>query len=70
MWEKHSKGFARQIMTKMGYNTGKGLGKAENGIKEPITIKSAVRTNILTPKDQKKLIYIASDSNEGGIIKQ
>ena len=28
-------------MTKMGYNTGKGLGNAENGIKEPITIKSA-----------------------------
>ena len=36
MWEKQSKGFARKTMTKMGYNTGKGLGKAENGIKDPL----------------------------------
>ena len=37
-WEKHSSGFASKMLNKMGYKDGKGLGKEENGIKEPIEI--------------------------------
>ena len=36
-WEKHNNGFATRIMKKMGYG-GKGLGKHEDGITEPINI--------------------------------
>ena len=34
-WEKHFSGFATKMLNKMGYN-GKGLGRQENGITEPI----------------------------------
>ena len=61
-WEKHSNGFARNVMKKMGYYKGKGLGKTEDGITEAITIKDAFPTNILKSEKQKKLVYIASDS--------
>ena len=37
-WQKHSSGIATKIMNKTGYK-GKGLGKMENGITEPISIK-------------------------------
>ena len=36
-WEKHSSGFASKMLNKYGYQ-GNGLGKFENGIKEPIHI--------------------------------
>ena len=37
-WEKHNNGFATRIMKRMGYG-GKGLGKFEDGITEPINIE-------------------------------
>ena len=59
-WEKHSTGFATKMLKKMGFN-GKGLGKKENGISEPITIS---RSNEMDIKysEKRKLIYIASSS--------
>ena len=44
----------------MGYKAGKGLGKVENGIKEPIVIKEAGKLKEIKEK-QHKLIYILSD---------
>ena len=61
-WEKHSNGFANKVMKKMGYYKGKGLGKAEDGITEAITISDTRPANVFKSEKQKKLVYIASDS--------
>ena len=65
VWEKHSTGFASKMLSKMGYE-GKGLGKAENGIMEPITINPcgfAAADKQKSPESgTSKLIYILSDS--------
>ena len=37
-WEKHNRGFATKMLGQMGYSGG-GLGKHENGIKQPITVE-------------------------------
>jgi glycerol-3-phosphate responsive antiterminator len=37
-WEKYSNGVGRKILLKYGYKKGKGLGKFENGIEEPIKV--------------------------------
>ena len=34
-----------RMMIKMGYKDGSGLGKAENGIREPIVARRGVRFN-------------------------
>ena len=36
-WEQHSSGYGTKILNKMGYS-GKGLGKNENGIINPVNI--------------------------------
>ena len=38
-WDKHLTGFVSKIMGKVGYK-GRGLGKSEDGILKPITIKN------------------------------
>ena len=53
-WQMHSSGAATKIMGNMGYK-GKGLGKSENGITEPISIK---RPEL--EKGKKKLYIISS----------
>ena len=62
-WEKYSTGCAGRIMERMGYK-GKGLGKRENGIREPITVEKRNFEQAFsnTPEKPKKLVYIASDS--------
>ena len=70
-WEKHSSGVASKIMLKMGYK-GKGLGKMEDGITEPVIIKprksmqhdAFPEVNIQEDQDnlKKKLLVIASSS--------
>ena len=61
-WEKYSRGVAGKMMDKMGYK-GKGLGKNENGIIEPIMIGTS---NILGRSNhrikRKRLLYILSSS--------
>ena len=52
-WEKFSTGFATKMLEKMGFG-GNGLGKAEDGITEPVTIQPRTIN--------KKLLYIASSS--------
>lgn len=37
-WEKHTKGFGSRLMAKMGYVSGKGLGKGGEGRIEPVEI--------------------------------
>ena len=65
VWEKHSTGYASKMLSKMGYQ-GKGLGKAENGIMEPVTIHPcgfAAADKQKSPEPgTSKLIYILSDS--------
>ena len=41
-WEKHSNGFGRKMLDRMGY-CGGGLGKCEDGIVNPIIIEGHVR---------------------------
>ena len=61
VWEKHSSGVASNIMRKMGYK-GKGLGKLEDGITEPITIKPRTSMQGDQNNQNKKLLVIASSS--------
>ena len=64
-WEKHSSGVASRILNKMGFS-GKGLGKTENGITEPITTDNMGTFNkSKTIKDEgtkRKLLYVLSSS--------
>ena len=60
-WEKHSSGFGSKMLNKMGYKEGKGLGKAENGIKEPIKIIEQLNHKH-NNNGKSKLMYILSDS--------
>ena len=62
-WEKHSTGFASKIMEKMGYK-GRGLGKGEDGILEPIIIEN---TKVIGKENnqhvnKRKTICFLSDS--------
>ena len=52
-WERHSSGFAGRIMDKMGFKKGKGLGKNENGITEPIKVNTS--TNATMVPNAKKI---------------
>ena len=64
-WEKHSSGVASRILNKMGFS-GKGLGKTENGITEPITAENlgAFSTSKLVDEkaNKRKLLYVLSSS--------
>ena len=63
-WEGYSNGFARKNINKMGF-TGKGLGIAEDGIREPIEIKAKRSFNMKdksTKKSNKPTICVLSDS--------
>ena len=64
-WEKYSNGFASKMLNKMGFK-GKGLGKSENGITEPIVIERKNSFNEESdterPKQSSNLVYILSDS--------
>lgn len=67
VWQKHSSGAAAKIMNKMGYK-GKGLGKTESGITEPISNKPKVFINDGKNNEEEKNIpkrkrlHILSDS--------
>ena len=64
-WERHTTGIGSKIMKKMGYR-GTGLGKLENGIKEPITVSdigghtknntAKVQTPVLVPDEPKDTV--------------
>ena len=61
-WEKHSNGFASNILNKMGYK-GKGLGKSENGITEAVKIDESRTLGFKdTEESNTKCLYIASSS--------
>ena len=66
-WEKYSNGCARRNINKMGYN-GKGLGKKENGIRDPIEIKTKrslneeVKATNCHTKTKKTTVCVLSDS--------
>ena len=62
-WEKHSSGIASKIMGKMGYK-GKGSGKAEDGILEPIKIENTKEIGGKRKKEgyKRMAICILSDS--------
>ena len=55
-WQMHSSGASTRMMQNMGYK-GEGLGKSENGIKEPISSKPHE-----LDKGDAKLLYILSSS--------
>ena len=55
-WQMHSSGASTRMMQNMGYK-GEGLGKSENGIKEPISSKPRE-----LDKGSPKLLYILSSS--------
>ena len=57
LWEKHSNGFA----TKVRYN-GKGLGKDEDGIIEPIQVNAPNLPYMARHQAKRNSIYSASDS--------
>jgi hypothetical protein len=59
LWEKHSNGVASKILKKMGFK-GKGLGKKEDGIINPIQFN--VQKFMENNQVKRKSIYIASDS--------
>ena len=64
-WENFSNGFASKMLHKMGYK-GKGLGKYENGINEPIKIVKKKRFDkefeSKSHKEKRNAVYILSDS--------
>ena len=62
-WEKHSSGFASRMLKKMGYK-GRGLGKSENGITEPIPVESKKAFCSKDSNDQpkRKVLFILSSS--------
>ena len=62
-WQKSSSGFARKMFAKMGYK-GRGLGKSEDGIMEPVSINKLNKFTESPNKDvrKRKMIYIASGS--------
>ena len=70
-WEKYSSGFASKMFEKMGYKGG-GLGKLENGIRQPIEIEKKhifseqLKQEIHTCNDnsriKKDIICVMSDS--------
>jgi hypothetical protein len=37
-WEQFTKGFGSKVLSKMGFEVGKGLGKHNDGIPEPYTV--------------------------------
>ena len=59
-WNKHSSGFAGRMMDKMGHTEGKGLGKNEDGITEPINLNS--RSKMTQSRNASKKLIILSDS--------
>ena len=64
-WERHSSGIASKIIDRMGYH-GNGLGKEENGITQPITIKNSYRFE-KKGATKRKTFYILSDSMMNGM---
>ena len=61
-WEMYSNGFASKMINEMRYK-GKGLGKSENGITEPIEIEKKHRFNYENENYQSnKTVCILSDS--------
>ena len=64
-WEKHSSGVASRILNKMGFS-GKGLGKKENGITEPITTNTigafSSSKSVIEEGKKRKLLYVISSS--------
>ncbi|XP_046845095.1 zinc finger CCCH-type with G patch domain-containing protein-like [Xenia sp. Carnegie-2017] len=60
-WEKHTKGIGSQLMAKMGYVFGKGLGKNQDGRVEPVEI-------ILLPTG--KSLDACAELREKNLLKQ
>ena len=51
-WEKHSTGFARKSLEKLGYKGG-GLGKYENGMLEALSVESKEKTIVVSSSIKK-----------------
>lgn len=49
-WEKHTRGIGSKLMSKMGYEFGKGLGKNSEGRLEPVEITVLPEGNISLDK--------------------